>query len=67
MNFIRVPGANHFLNDGPVELLLNCLERCIPAPVAAFKLPALPALPALPDLTGWFGRKPAAPGDALSA
>jgi pimeloyl-ACP methyl ester carboxylesterase len=47
MNFIRVPGANHFLNDGPVEVLLSVLERCIPVPAnapAAFKLPSLPKL-----------------------
>ena len=46
MQFICVPGANHFLNDGPVEVLMNALERCIPAPAPpkpAFKLPALPS------------------------
>jgi pimeloyl-ACP methyl ester carboxylesterase len=52
MSFIRVPGANHFMNDGPVELLLNALERCIPAKAPAFewKLPAL-------DF-GWLKPKP---------
>jgi pimeloyl-ACP methyl ester carboxylesterase len=47
MAFICVPGANHFLNDGPVEVLMSALERCIPAPTPAkpaFKLPALPSL-----------------------
>jgi pimeloyl-ACP methyl ester carboxylesterase len=47
MNFIRVPGANHFLNDGPVEVMMSVLEQCIPTPAApkpAFKLPALPDL-----------------------
>jgi len=61
MNFIRVPGANHFLNDGPVDLLLSCLERCIPAAPAAFKLPPMP------DLSGWFARKAAAAGETASA
>jgi pimeloyl-ACP methyl ester carboxylesterase len=41
MRFIRVPGANHFLNDGPAERLLEFLERCVPAPRPAFRLPAL--------------------------
>jgi pimeloyl-ACP methyl ester carboxylesterase len=31
IRFARVPGANHFLNDGPAETLLACLEACIPA------------------------------------
>lgn len=30
IRFERVPGANHFLNDGPVEPLLAALEACIP-------------------------------------
>ena len=42
IRFQSVPGANHFLNDGPVELLLDCLEACIPAEKAAWKMPALP-------------------------
>ena len=56
MRFVRVPGANHFLNDGPVEVLLSALECCIPAPAPArpaFKLPSLPSLPTL----AWLGRK----------
>jgi pimeloyl-ACP methyl ester carboxylesterase len=44
IRFARVEGANHFLNDGPVEVLLNCLEACIPAAKPAWKLPALPKL-----------------------
>jgi pimeloyl-ACP methyl ester carboxylesterase len=54
MRFVRVPGANHFLNDGPVEVLMEALELCIPQapPRPAFKL----ALPALPNL-GWLQRK----------
>ncbi len=31
IHFIRSAGANHFLNDGPVEQLLAALEACIPA------------------------------------
>ena len=33
MRFRRVPGANHFLNDGPAEELLAELEACLPRPV----------------------------------
>jgi pimeloyl-ACP methyl ester carboxylesterase len=67
VNFIRVPGANHFLNDGPVDVLLSVLERCIPAQPSApaFKLPSLPPLPSLPKL-GWMRPKPA-PSQAASA
>ncbi|MFI4934852.1 MAG: alpha/beta fold hydrolase [Caulobacterales bacterium] len=54
MSFIRVPGANHFLNDGPVEVLLNCLERCIPAEAvtAGLKLPWFNWAKSLPPLQG---------------
>jgi pimeloyl-ACP methyl ester carboxylesterase len=57
MRFIRVPGANHFLNDGPVEVLLEALEGCLPTPSPApsFRLPSLPDLPAL----SWLARKSA--------
>lgn len=43
IRFERVAGANHFLNDGPVEPLLAVLEACIPRrrPLLAFELPAL--------------------------
>jgi len=46
IHFIRVPGANHFLNDGPVDLLMNCLDRCVPAarPASGLRLPSLPKL-----------------------
>lgn len=39
--FQHVPGANHFLNDGPVDTLLDCLEACIPAarPAPTWRLP----------------------------
>lgn len=47
MRLARVEGANHFLNDGPVEPLLAALEACIPIrkPLFQFKLPPLPAFP----------------------
>lgn len=52
IRFVRVPGANHFLNDGPVEVLMGVLERCVPVSVPApkFKLPALPNF-------AWLARK----------
>ena len=31
IRFVRTPGANHFLNDGPPEVLLQAIEGCIPA------------------------------------
>jgi pimeloyl-ACP methyl ester carboxylesterase len=68
MNFIRVPGANHFLNDGPVEVMMSVLEQCIPSalpPKAAFRLPSLPR----PNLS-WLKPKPAEaqpPGEAVGA
>jgi hypothetical protein len=55
MTFIRVPGANHFLNDGPVDVMMSVLEQCIPLaapPKPAFRLPPLPSL-------GWLARKAA--------
>lgn len=39
--FRRVPGANHFLNDGPPEELIALLEDCLPAPTALDRLRAL--------------------------
>ena len=68
LNFIRVPGANHFLNDGPVDVMMSVLEQCIPVPAApkpAFKLPTLQ----LPSLA-WLSHKAAEaqpPGDAVGA
>jgi pimeloyl-ACP methyl ester carboxylesterase len=63
MRFWKVPGANHFMNDGPVELLLGALEQCIPTPAPAFKLPALPALPKF----SWFKRPAAIQGESQAA
>ena len=30
IRFLKVPGADHFLNDGPVDILLSALESAIP-------------------------------------
>ncbi|RAK56633.1 hypothetical protein DJ018_01240 [Phenylobacterium deserti] len=44
IQFVRTPGANHFLNDGPPEQLLSALEACIPQKRAwTFRLPRLPS------------------------
>lgn len=55
MNFIRVPGANHFLSDGMVEIMMGTFDSCVAQPDAPnlqFKLPSLPSL-------SWLTRKPA--------
>jgi len=58
INFIRVPGANHFLNDGMVEIVMGALEQCIaPPPKPAFKLPQLPRM----SLDWLTHKRPAAP------
>ncbi|PZQ58674.1 MAG: hypothetical protein DI570_17445 [Phenylobacterium zucineum] len=56
---VRTEGANHFLNDGPAEILLEAIESCIPKrePMWTFRWPKLPAL--------WPGKLPA--GKPLSA
>ena len=43
---VRTEGANHFLNDGPAEILLAALESCIPERRKgwSFRWPKLPAL-----------------------
>jgi pimeloyl-ACP methyl ester carboxylesterase len=48
----RVPGANHFLNDGPAEEVIAALEACIPA-----RRPLVIRLPALPRFN-WSWRRP---------
>jgi pimeloyl-ACP methyl ester carboxylesterase len=54
IRFVRTPGANHFLNDGPPQQLLDAIESCIPAKKAwTFRLPKLPAF-GLPKLTSAF-------------
>jgi pimeloyl-ACP methyl ester carboxylesterase len=35
LRFMAAAGADHFINDRPVEFVLNCLESCIPAEPAA--------------------------------
>jgi len=44
IRFESVPGANHFLNDGPTDVLLASLEACIPVEAvrAAWRWPSLP-------------------------
>jgi hypothetical protein len=45
IRFVRTPGANHFLNDGPADQLLAALESCIPARKPwTFRWPKLPVL-----------------------
>lgn len=45
IRFAAVAGANHFLNDGPAELVMEQLEACLPQPAPAwFRLPRLPKL-----------------------
>jgi pimeloyl-ACP methyl ester carboxylesterase len=53
IRFVRTAGANHFLNDGPAEVLIQALESCIPASkLWTFRWPRIPALrmPKLPSL-----------------
>ena len=45
IRFAAVAGANHFLNDGPAEMVMEQLEACLPQPAPAwFRLPRLPKL-----------------------
>lgn len=45
IRFQSVPGANHFMNDAPPDLLLEVIETCIPPARAPFwRLPALTGL-----------------------
>ena len=67
MNFIRVPGANHFLNDGPVEVMIEVLERCMPEPPAAKPVFRLPQLPSLASLARKVQAAPAPPQSAVGA
>jgi pimeloyl-ACP methyl ester carboxylesterase len=44
IRFVRTPGANHFLNDGPSHELLAALESCLPPKRKwTFRLPTLPS------------------------
>ncbi len=41
MRFVAVPGADHFLNDGPTDVLIDAIETCIPSrPALQWRLPA---------------------------
>jgi pimeloyl-ACP methyl ester carboxylesterase len=43
LRFHAVPGANHFLNDGPADRVVTTLEQCIPAtkPPFSWRWPTL--------------------------
>lgn len=45
-----VPGADHFLNDGPEDILLEALETCLPPPLVSWPALEWPRLQA-PDLS----------------
>lgn len=45
-----VPGADHFLNDGPEDVLLEALEACLPPPIFTWPRFEWPRLQA-PDLS----------------
>lgn len=48
IHFQRIAGVNHFLNDGPAEMVIDCLEACIPKPEPIrLRLPRLPRIPNL--------------------
>jgi pimeloyl-ACP methyl ester carboxylesterase len=60
IRFVRTPGANHFLNDGPADQLVAALESCMPARKAwTFRWPQLPKL-TLPVMLGLGFSRPAA-------
>jgi pimeloyl-ACP methyl ester carboxylesterase len=54
VRFVRTPGGNHFLNDGPATELIAALESCIPPRRRwTFRLPKLPSF-GLPKPRGGF-------------
>lgn len=56
MRFQRIEGADHFMNDGPIEALLDSLEGCIPTRKPfVLKLPDFSKLPLAP----WLKPRPA--------
>ena len=60
IQFIRTPGANHFLNDGPADQLIAALEACIPARKPwTFRWPKLPAIN-LPGVLSLGAQRPLA-------
>jgi pimeloyl-ACP methyl ester carboxylesterase len=45
MHFERIAGVNHFLNEHPAEMVIDCLEACIPKPEPfRLRLPQMPRL-----------------------
>jgi pimeloyl-ACP methyl ester carboxylesterase len=52
IRFVAAAGANHFLNDGPAQMLVDTLERCLPPARKPWRIawPALPAVRPLPRL-----------------
>lgn len=45
MHFERIAGVNHFLNERPAEMVIDCLEACIPKPEPfRLRLPRAPRL-----------------------
>jgi pimeloyl-ACP methyl ester carboxylesterase len=61
IRFQVVPGADHFMTDGPVDELVACLEACIPVTRAPLRLPRL----VLPRLA-WLSPKAARNGVAAA-
>jgi pimeloyl-ACP methyl ester carboxylesterase len=54
IRFVRTAGANHFLNDGPTEVLISALEGCMPQKSAwTFRWPQMPKFkaPRFPSLS----------------
>jgi pimeloyl-ACP methyl ester carboxylesterase len=65
IRFVRTPGANHFLNDGPAPELIAALEACLPERKAwTFRWPQLPKF-ALPGARAIF--TPPSPGVGAEA
>ena len=55
IRFVRAPGVNHFINDGPPAELIAALEACLPSKRQwTFRWPRMPkmGLPAMPKLPG---------------
>jgi pimeloyl-ACP methyl ester carboxylesterase len=64
IHFVRTPGANHFLNDGPADQLLAALEACIPARKRwTFRWPKLSAI----NMPRAFGAALSRPSPELGA
>jgi len=61
IRFERVPGGNHFMNDGPTDALLSRIEGCIPA-----RRPLVWRLPKLP-IPSWLRRRSTRPRPTAAA